>query len=88
MNNKEYCEKMNYKGKQRLLSKKVIFAAIRGEEKALKIVVQHYDQYIDRLASRELYDRYGNIYIYHDHVLKTELQNRLVAGILKFRVNE
>ena len=84
MNRKKYCKKINYKGKQRLLSKRIIFAAIRGEEKALKIVVQHYDHYIDCLASRELYDRHGNIYIYHDAVLKTELQNKLVTGILKF----
>ena len=53
----------------------------------LKIVVQHYDHYIDCLASRELYDRHGNIYIYHDAVLKTELQNKLVTGILKFRIS-
>lgn len=85
MNSKEYRKKINYKGKQTLLSKKVIFAAIGGEEKALRIVVQHYDRYIDHLASRELYDRYGNIYIYHDPVLKTELQNKLIEGILKFR---
>ena len=70
-----------------LLSKRIIFAAIRGEEKALKIVVQHYDHYIDCLASRELYDRHGNIYISHDAVLKTELQNKLVTGILKCRIS-
>lgn len=86
MNNKEYRKKINYESKQDLLSKKIIFAAIHGDEKALRIVVQHYERYIDYLSSRELYDHFGNIYIYRDPVLKTELQNRLIEGILKFRV--
>lgn len=85
MNKKEYGKKIVYK-KHNLLSKKMIFAAMRGEERALQAVVQHYERYIDRLSSRELYDRYGNIYIYRDSVLKTELQNKLIAGILKFRI--
>ena len=86
MNKKEYGKKIVYKGKHNLLSKKVIFSAISGDEKALQEIVQHYDHYIDRLFSRELYDRYGNIYIYRDSVLKTELQNKLISGILKFRI--
>jgi len=87
-NEYQYRKKTNCKDKQSLLSKKLIFAAIRGEEIALQIVVQHYDRYIDRLVLRELYDGYGNIYIYHDPVLKTELQNKLIEGILKFQVLE
>jgi hypothetical protein len=88
MNTKEYSKKTAYKKKHILLSKEIIFAATRGEERALQVVIQHYERYIDRLSSRELYDCYGNIYIYHDPVLKTELQNRLIAGVLKFRINE
>jgi hypothetical protein len=84
MNSKEYRKKINQNSKK-ILSSKVIFAAIRGEEKALRIVLQYYDRYIDHLASRELYDRCGNIYIYHDPVLKTELQNKLIEGILFMR---
>lgn len=86
MNKKEYDKKIIYKRKYTFLPKKVIFAAIRGEERALQKVVQHYERYIDRLSSRELYDCYGNLYIYHDPVLKIELQNKLIAGILKFRI--
>ena len=52
MNKKEYGKRIVYK-KHNLLSKKVIFAAIRGEERALQAVVQHYERYIDRLSSRE-----------------------------------
>ena len=86
MNEKE--KKMIYKKQQTLLSEKVIFAAIQGEERALHKVLMYYDRYINRLSSRELYDCYGNIYVYQDPVLKTELQNKLITGILKFRVGE
>ena len=79
---------MIYKKQQTLLSEKVIFAAIQGEERALHKVLMYYDRYINRLSSRELYDCYGNIYVYQDPVLKTELQNKLITGILKFRVSK
>jgi len=86
LNKTEYEKKMTYHKQQALLSEKVIFAAMQGEERALHKVLMHYDRYINRLSSRELYDRYGNIYVYQDSILKTELQNKLVAGILKFRI--
>ena len=88
MSEKGHKKQTNYKKQYALLSKKVIFAAIRGEESALHKVLIHYDRYINRLSSRELYDCYGNIYVYQDPVLKTELQNKLVAGVLRFRVGE
>ena len=79
MNEKE--KKMIYKKQQTLLSEKVIFAAIQGEERALHKVLMYYDRYINRLSSRELYDCYGNIYVYQDPVLKTELQNKLIPKL-------
>ncbi len=74
------------KRKYSLIPLKVILSAIKGEEVALKQVLNHYECYIMMLASKELYDRYGNIYIFVDYELKAELQNKLVAGILKFRI--
>ena len=88
MNEKGHKKPTIYKKQQTLLSKKVILDAIQGEESALHKVLIHYDRYINRLSSRELYDSYGNIYVFQDPVLKTELQNKLVAGILRFRVGE
>ncbi|EGO64305.1 helix-turn-helix domain-containing protein [Acetonema longum] len=72
--------------KRSLIPHEVILAAIRGEEPALRQVLSHYERYITRLASKELYDRYGNLYFLVDYELKTELQNKLIAGILKFRI--
>lgn len=83
MRKKEHARKSFHK--RSLLPHEVILAAIRGEEPAVGQVLTHYERYITRLASKELYDRYGNLYIFVDHELKTELQNKLIAGILKFR---
>jgi len=74
--------------KKQLLSEKLICAAICGEETAVQKVVEYYEPYINRLSSRELYDSYGNVYIYRDSILKTELQNRLIEGVLKFQVRK
>lgn len=85
MRKKENAKARKSKWKRSLLPHEVILAAVRGEEPALRQVLTYYERYITRLASKELYDRYGNLYICVDHELKTELQNKLIAGILKFR---
>jgi hypothetical protein len=85
MRKKENAKVKKSKRKRSLLPHTVISAAVRGEELAIGQVLTYYERYITRLASKELYDRYGNLYICVDHELKTELQNKLIAGILKFR---
>ncbi|WP_182186680.1 helix-turn-helix domain-containing protein [Pectinatus frisingensis] len=88
MARKNQAKKIVYGHKKHLLSEKLIYAAICGEETAVQKVIKYYEAYINSLSSRELYDGYGNVYIYRDPVLKTELQNRLITGILKFRIRE
>lgn len=88
MGRRNQAKKIMYRHKNCLLSEEVIYAAISGKEAAVQKVVKYYEPYINRLSSRELYDSCGNIYIYRDPVLKTELQNKLITGILKFRIRE
>lgn len=88
MGRKNQAKRMMYRNKKHLLSEDLIYAAISGKESAVQKVIKYYEPYINRLSSRELYDSYGNIYIYRDPVLKTELQNKLITGILKFRIRE
>jgi hypothetical protein len=85
MRKKENAKLKKSKRKRSLLPHAVILAAVRGEEPAIGQVLTYYEGYITRLASKELYDRHGNLYLYVDYELKTELQNKLIAGILKFR---
>lgn len=86
MGRKNQAKRIMYSHKNRLLSEELIYAAIGGKEAAIQKVIKHYEPYINSLSSRELYDSYGNIYIYRDPVLKTELQNKLITGILRFQI--
>ena len=85
MRKKEIAKLNKSRRKRSLLPPAVILAAVSGEEPAIGQVLAYYERYITRLASKELYDRYGNLYFFVDDELKTELQNKLIAGILKFR---
>lgn len=84
MEKKEDAKKEQFKRKRSLLPRTVILEAVRGEEDAIKQVLRYYENYIITLASKELYDQYGNTYTCVDYELKTELQNKLIEGILKF----
>lgn len=88
MGRKNQAKRIMYRYKNRLLSEELIYAAISGKEAAIQKIIKYYEPYINRLSSRELYDGYGNIYIYRDPILKTELQNKLITGILKFQIRE
>lgn len=88
MGRNNQAQRMMYRHKKNLLSKELIYAAISGKESAIQKVIKYYEPYINSLSSRELYDSYGNIYIYRDPVLKTELQDKLITGILRFRIRE
>ena len=88
MRKRENAPKGKYKQKRSLLPFTVILAATNGEEVAIQRLLQHYEGYITTLASKELFDQYGNLYTFIDYELKTELQNKLIMGILKFRITQ
>lgn len=72
--------------KSRLLPFPVIVAASGGDIGALNTVVKHYEGYITVLATRRLYDEYGNVHLFVDEELRRELETRLIAKILTFDV--
>ena len=67
-----------------LLPYATIQAATNGDAEAMKAVLQHYDRYINKLATRVLYDEYGNTYSAVDETLKARLKLKLVMGVLAF----
>lgn len=78
MNNK------NAKHAHRLLPYAVIVAASQGEPTAVRAVLRHFEGYIARLATRTLYDEYGNVYLAVDEDVKNRLETALITGILDF----
>lgn len=70
---------------ERLLPYDTIQAASRGDTEAVYSVLRHYEGYIARLSTRQLYDEYGNAYLCVDEAMRRRLEIKLIAGILSFR---
>ncbi len=60
----------------------VIEGAVNGEIDALKYVLAHFRNYIRALATRKVYDDYGNERYYVDEDIVMRLENKLVYGII------
>ena len=52
----------------------------------MEAVLRHYDRYINKLATRILYDKGGNVYTVVDETLKARLELKLMMGVLSFKV--
>jgi len=70
----------------RLLPFPVIVAASGGDIDAINTVLKHYEGYIVALSTRRLFDEYGNTHLFVDDELRRELETRLIAKILTFKV--
>ena len=70
----------------RLLPYQVIKDASSGDAAAIHVVLAHYSGYITKLATRRLYDEYGQPRMCVDETLRRRLETKLIAKILTFRV--
>ncbi len=68
-----------------LLPYPVILAASKGDPDAMRIVVQHYGNYIASLSLRRLCDERGNKYWGVDEDIQNRLQSKLMRAVLTFR---
>lgn len=77
---------MNTSKKQRRqpLPYDVIVKATEGNSEALDTVLKHFDGYINTLATKRLYDEYGNTYLYVDQYRRQRLINKLISKILGY----
>ena len=76
--------KRHNKPREQLLPYETIRAASRGNTEAVCAVLRHYEGYIARLSTRQLYDEYGNVYLCVDEAMRRRLEVKLIAGILSF----
>ena len=72
--------------KSNLLPFEVIEAATNGNIEALDKILKHFEGYIRKLSTRQLYDGCGNPRWCVDEELRLMLETTLVAKILKFDV--
>ena len=76
--------KRHNKPHEQLRPYETIRAASRGNTEAVCAVLRHYEGYIARLSTRQLYDEYGNAYLCVDEAMRRRLEVKLIAGILSF----
>lgn len=74
------------KQQRRLLPIEVIRSASSGDVKAIQKVLKHYEGYIAKLATRKLYDEYGNSYYCVDETLRRRLETKLITKVLDFKI--
>ncbi|NBI62788.1 helix-turn-helix domain-containing protein [Clostridiales bacterium] len=51
----------------------------------MNAVLEHYERYIDKLATKQARDVFGNVEFMVDPYLKRVLETQLIISILKFK---
>ena len=74
------------KQQRRLLPIEVIRSASSGDVEAIQKVLKHYEGYIAKLATRKVYDEYGNSYYCVDEALRRRLETKLITKVLDFKI--
>jgi len=72
--------------KANLLPFHIIKAASEGDIEAIHAVLKHYEGYIASLATRRLYDEYGQLHYCVDETLRRRLETKLITKILDFEI--
>ena len=72
--------------KSDLLPFHTIKAATDGDIEAINRVLKHYEGYIAKLATRKMYDEYGNVHYCVDKTLRDRLEAKLLKTILEFKI--
>jgi len=74
----------NKNARNNLIPYPVIVLAASGDVDAINAVLKHYEGYIAVLATKRLYDDYGNPYLCVDDGLRRRLETKLITAILHF----
>ena len=72
--------------KNELPSFEMLKAATEGDVDAINGMLTHYESYILHLATRKMYDEYGQIHYCVDETLRRRLETKLIVKILNFKL--
>ena len=72
--------------KNELPSFDVIKAASEGDVGSINALLKHCETYITNLATRKMYDEYGQIHYCVDETLRRRLETKLIVKILNFKL--
>ena len=65
------------------LTDDIIDVACAGDATAIDHVLRHYDRYINKLCTRNLYEKDGSSCVRVDEVMKSRLQAKLVNALVE-----
>lgn len=71
-----------------LLKYSTIVAAVHGDTDAIQGVLKNYEHYISTLATRTMFDAYGEPHLCVDITLKDRLESKLLARIGAFDLSK
>lgn len=64
----------------------VISKARAGDPDSIQEIIDHYGPYLRELATKNLFDEFGQEYRYMDETVRCQLENRLIKSVLKFKI--
>lgn len=64
----------------------VIAASVKGDRECMDKVIEHYKPYLRELATKTLFDEFGNEYKYMDETIRCQIENKLIKSVLKFKI--
>lgn len=71
-----------------LLAYSTVAAAVHGDAEAIQSVLKYYERYISTLATRTMFDAFGEPRICVDISLKHRLESKLLARIGAFDLSK
>lgn len=63
----------------------VIQKAITGDAEAMMLILDYFTPYIEKLATRIVFDEYGKVLYIMDEYRKRRLETKLMASVLKYK---
>ena len=66
----------------------IIEGALKGDKKCKEKLIKHYQPYIRELATKDVFDRLGNKYRHLDEDLQSELNDKLLSALIKFKIQD
>lgn len=64
----------------------IIEKAMGGDSECIKEIIDHYNPYLRELATKQLFDEFGDIYRYMDETIRCQLENKLIKSVLDFKI--
>ena len=71
---------------QNIIPLEVIKIATSGDQVAMTYILEHFDNYLNRLARKTFFDGMGRRCTYVDQDIKQRLEIKLMLSVLKFDI--